>query len=80
MDALSYGIESALNLMALAGEVEVKRSPSRAFNQISSRTAGALERRGWADRIYTGHQSGKLVLTDAGRVAANELPDYEYDD
>ncbi|MET4780823.1 hypothetical protein [Glaciihabitans sp. UYNi722] len=77
---LSYGMESALNLLTLAGKVTVRRSPSRAFNEISIRTASALERRGWVDRIYTGQSAGTLVLTVAGRLAAGDLPDHEYDE
>lgn len=63
----------ALQWIASRGEMRVARENAFIMDELSSRTAWALERRGLVERRWTGAKDGYVYITDAGRQLADEL-------
>ncbi|KQO98436.1 hypothetical protein [Leifsonia sp. Leaf264] len=66
----------ALNWLASAGEMRRGRGNSFVWGVIDGRTAGALERLGYAERRYTGGtDDSHIYITAKGLEAAEPVDD-----
>lgn len=72
---LTNQMRGALQFLAARGEMEVRRENRFIFDEISARTAWALERRGLAERRWAGGRSADnyIYITDEGRALADTL-------
>lgn len=68
---LTAQMSGALQWIASRGEMRVGRENAFVRDEISARTAGALERRGLVERRWTGAQDGYVYITAAGRALAD---------
>lgn len=65
-------MKGALQWLASRGEMTVRRSNAFIYDEISARTAGALERRGLAARVWTVNDHN-ICITAKGKALADEL-------
>lgn len=64
----------ALRFLNSRGEMTVRQGPNRfIMDEVSVRTAYALERRGWAERRWTGGEDGVIYASAAGLAAEQQL-------
>jgi hypothetical protein len=77
---LTTRMEQALRLLASTSAGAKVRTHPQPFlaDEIQTRTAWALERRGLCQRFYTGQMADRMCITDEGAVVARLLdPDGE---
>lgn len=78
---LTAQMAGALHFLVSAGSLQVRRSNRFVFGEVSGRTAYALERRGLAERRYTGPAEPRTIYaTQRGREVADTLLDLDEED
>lgn len=70
---LTNQMRGALQWIASRGEMRVGRENAFIHDELSARTAWALERRGLVERRWTGAKDGYVYITARGRELADEL-------